>query len=115
MISNKNIKIIKKGSVILVPFPFTDLKGEKIRPAVVLNSAKSTDLIVAFVSSKVDNMRNLDFLIKKDIENGLKIDSKIVCSKITTIDKKIILGKIGDLKPKQILEINCKLKSAFGL
>ena len=27
---------MKKGTVILIPFPFTDLTGSKIRPAVVL-------------------------------------------------------------------------------
>ena len=27
---------MKKGSIILIPFPFTDLRGSKVRPAVVL-------------------------------------------------------------------------------
>jgi mRNA interferase MazF len=35
---------MKKGSVILIPFPFTDLKGSKIRPAVVLRKSKSDEI-----------------------------------------------------------------------
>ena len=43
----------KKGAVILVPFPFTDLSENKVRPAVVLSCAmKGEDVVVAFISSQ---------------------------------------------------------------
>jgi hypothetical protein len=35
---------MKKGSVILIPFPFTDLKGSKIRPAVVLSKSELSNI-----------------------------------------------------------------------
>jgi mRNA interferase MazF len=41
-----------KGTIVLIPFPFTDLVGSKVRPALILNSNLSSDVIVTFISSK---------------------------------------------------------------
>jgi len=43
---------MKKGSVILIPFPFTDLRGSKIRPAVVL-SKSDLDVTICFITSEL--------------------------------------------------------------
>ena len=42
---------MKKGSVILIPFPFTDLKGSKIRPTVVLSN-NELDVTICFITSE---------------------------------------------------------------
>ena len=39
------------GSVVLVPFPFSDLSRSKLRPAVVLAEADRDDLILCQVTS----------------------------------------------------------------
>ena len=39
-----------KGKIVAVPFPFTDLKGAKVRPALVVYDGHE-DVIVAFISS----------------------------------------------------------------
>ena len=41
-----------KGSVVLVPFPFTDFSATKLRPAIVLYENDS-DVVVALISSKI--------------------------------------------------------------
>ena len=40
-----------KGKIVAIPFPFTDLKGAKVRPALVIYEGHE-DVIVAFISSK---------------------------------------------------------------
>lgn len=106
---------LKKGSVVLIPFPFTDLKGSKVRPAVVLNSNLMEDVIVIFISSKVGKTKSFEIVIEPDFTNGLKAKSKIICSKIATLDKKIVLGEIGVLNSIYLSKIDKELKNVFGI
>ena len=41
-----------RAKVVLVHFPFTDLSGTKLRPAIVIHESEQ-DVIVAFVSSRI--------------------------------------------------------------
>lgn len=43
-----------KGTIVLTPFPFTDLSAIKRRPAVIVQRSEKTgdDVVVAFISSK---------------------------------------------------------------
>lgn len=43
---------MKKGDVVLVPFPFTDLSSKKRRPALVL-LASEYDVVLAFITTKL--------------------------------------------------------------
>jgi len=50
---------MKRGDVVLVPFPFQDKRGEKIRPAVVVQSDSETarliNTIVAMITGNTDD------------------------------------------------------------
>jgi mRNA interferase MazF len=107
---------MSKGDIVLVPFPFTDLSGNKVRPAVLLHaSKKSQDCIVAFISSVRDKTSSFNVKINKSSKNNLKSDSVIKVDKITTLDKKMVIGKIGKVENEYIKIINEKIKIIFGL
>ena len=108
---------MSKGTIVLVPFPFTDLSGRKIRPALVLHSSKKgEDCIVVFISSAVQKKINMfDIEIKASSYNGLKQDSVIKTDKIATLQKKIILGELGTIEPASLSMVNRKLKMLFEL
>ena len=82
-----------KGKIVLIPFPFTDLSGHKVRPALVLHNQKSgEDCIVSFISSVAEKKLGLfDIAAASSEQNGLKTDSVINVNKIATLQKKIIL------------------------
>ena len=111
----------KKGSVVLVPFPFTDLSGQKVRPAIILaHPNKSDDVIVVFISSRnIKKKFSFDIILTKTDKafdaTGLKVNSVIKLNKIATLDKKIILGELGCLSADMYKKVQTKLKKLFDL
>ena len=49
---------MKKGDIVLLSFPFTDLKGKKVRPALIL-VVSELDVIVAFITTQLKWKANL--------------------------------------------------------
>ena len=72
------------------------------------------DVLLAFISSQTYKKGKHDLFLDindKDFKNtGLKQDSLIKLDKLITLNKKIIIGKIGWLSQEKISEINIKLK-----
>src|SRR3990167_2830801 len=108
---------MSKGDLVLVPFPFTDLSGQKVRPALILYAdKKGEDCIVAFLSSvKNKKVYSFDFIVKPSKRNGLKLSSIIKINKIATLEKRIVLGQLGTLEFVELKQIDVKLKRLFGL
>ena len=105
---------MKKGDIILLSFPFTDLKGKKIRPALVL-VVSDLDVIVAFITTQFKWQNSCDILLEPNDLNGLKKTSLVRVSKITTIDKDLILGKLGQLDSFDMQKINQNLLKVLDL
>jgi len=105
---------MKKGKIILIPFPFIDLKGSKIRPAVVLNTNR-LDVTICFITSELKWKMEFDIPVFPSELNGLKVPSLIRVSKIATIDYSLALGELGELSYSEIKELDNGLKIFFGL
>ncbi|MCE3296143.1 MAG: hypothetical protein K0R65_1857 [Crocinitomicaceae bacterium] len=105
---------MKKGDLILIPFPFTNLKGNKIRPALILLTTE-LDVTVAFITSESKWKDEFDLEVTPNDMNGLKADSIIRLSKLATIEKDLVLGKLGELNRKEMRHMNSNLKALFQL
>ncbi|MCY7422796.1 MAG: type II toxin-antitoxin system PemK/MazF family toxin [Chitinophagaceae bacterium] len=115
---------MKRGSIILIPFYFTDFKGYKRRPAVIgsLNQSQTGDFIVAFISTIIPTnniVHKTHFIVKNDApyftNTGLFTTSIIKCDKLMTIHKSIIEGILGEI-PQEILSVlDDKLRTALSL
>ncbi|UXE68106.1 MAG: type II toxin-antitoxin system PemK/MazF family toxin [Chryseotalea sp. WA131a] len=105
---------MKKGDVVLVPFPFTDLSGSKNRPALVLVVTEN-DVTVAFITSQMKWLEELDVKIEPAFENGLKQSSLIRIGKLTTLDKNMVIGKLGSIGINELQIVNQNLIQIFKL
>jgi len=96
------------GTVVVIPFPFSDLSSIKRRPALVLANLIGDDYIVCQISRDLNITDYSISLKKQDFSNGfLSHDSYIRTNKLFTIDKSLILysvGTINILKLKEVLD-----------
>lgn len=105
---------MNKGDIVLVSFPFTNLKGSKRRPAVILYIGEM-DVVAAFITSRIAKISSLELLIDPSKTNRLKKPSLIKTTKICTLDKNLIVGKLGELTEREKEQLKTKLKEAFAL
>src|SRR6478752_1343925 len=99
---------MKKGDIVLIPFPFTDLSGIKNRPALILACTES-DLTVSFITTQLKWQEESDVLLQPATENGLKKPSLLRLNKLITIDKDLVIGRLGNLSIDEITLVNKSL------
>jgi len=103
-----------KGDIVLITFPFTDLTGSKLRPAVVLADT-NIDFTVCFITTQIQWQEFTDVMLLPSTSNGLKKQSLIRTSKIATLDKTLAKGLLGRMTIAEISELNEKLKLLLQL
>ena len=111
---------LSRGDVVLVPFPFTDLSGRKLRPALVLNVV-GEDVLVAFISSvvPVSTPAPTDFVLEASHpdfpKTGLKSAAIFKLAKLVCLHQSLILRKLGQVSPAIQRELDARLARAVGL
>ncbi len=107
-------------SILLVPFPFSDQSGKKVRPVCVISNAdynrSSQDLIVTGITSNVSKGKYTAFLDPKDLEEGvLHTECCIKVENILRIDKDLIIKHIGRINKNKFREVNEILKDIIKI
>ena len=113
---------MKRGTVVLAPFPFTDLSGQKVRPAVVVSRSDRSgrDVMLAFITSHRGHPLSATDLLIEDTHpdfagTGLKTKSVIKLNKLVTVESAILLGELGELSASLLQQIDAKLRHALEL
>src|SRR6266849_4141192 len=95
-----------KGKVVLVPFPFDDLSGTKVRPAVCLTNAIGSlrHVVLAFLTSQMpstlfDTDLVLDATHADFAATGLRFPSVLRLHRLMTAVSSIIQRELGELTP----------------
>ena len=92
----------KVGDIILVKFPFTNLKKSKKRPVLIVKSENNLNDIVCFQITSNATQSNLLKIEKHDLsESVLSLDSYVKYDKCFTINTEIV--------DKSIAQVNNKL------
>ncbi len=105
---------MSKGDIVLIPFPFTNLSGTKLRPALILIE-NTLDITVSFITTQLQWLEPTDIVLQPQAKNGIKKPSLVRLSKIATIDNNLIVGTIGSINHTQLAEVNLNLKILFQI
>lgn len=109
----------RRGDVLLLPFPFTDVDTTRRRPAVVVSSEpfmdETVDLIVAMITSRGrPTPLPGDYSLKDWRAAGL-IGPSIVRPRVATIHSKRVIRRLGRIASDDMSGINTGLRIALGL
>jgi mRNA interferase MazF len=86
------------GSVVLVPFPFSDLSQSKLRPAVVLADAGHGDWVLCQITSSPYSDANAVRLANADFKKGsLRVVSYARPGKLFTANQELLVSEVGIL------------------
>lgn len=100
------------GSVVLVPFPFSDLSQSKRRPAVVLAGAERGDWILCQVTSRPYADTRAVELVDADFEQGsLRLISYARPAKLFTAHESLFVSEAGVLGAKSLKRISDEVVS----
>ncbi len=112
---------LRRGDIVLIPFPFTDLSGQKVRPALILSpDPTGEDVLVAFISSIIPPAPEpteyvLDTAHPAFAQTGLKGVSVFKMGKLATLHRSLILRRLGRATPELQNDLDAVLKRAVGL
>ena len=126
-------KIPKRGEIWLVDYNYKVKKGKereleiesyikKIRPSVIVSNDAQNEydleiFAVPLSSKELEIIRPHELLIKKNKENGLDKDSKVLFNRLRNVEKDTRLGdeRIGVLDKETMKEVNERLKLVLDL
>ena len=101
------------GQIVLLDLPFTDLSGNKRRPALVLLDTGDDDIVAARVTSQI-SQTNFDAAITAWQQAGLLMPSLVRVNKLSTLEKKLIIRDIGELNHHDWDQVREKLKHLWS-
>lgn len=103
------------GTIVLARFPFTDLSGDKRRPAlgVSRDNDRRDDLVVCFITS-VPRVGPDIAPLDPTAKTGLKVASAERFDKIATLERSVIAGRIGSAPDDWLRAGRPRFFGAFG-
>ena len=102
------------GEVVVLPFPQTDLRAGKRRPALVVADLIGDDLILCQITSQSRRDGFSVPLTSADFERGhLNVDSFIRTSRLFTVEQSVILYSAATIKASKLGEVRAKIRNLF--
>ena len=94
------------GSIVLVPFPFSDLSQSKRRPAVVIADAEHGDWIFCQITSKsYADVRAVELADKDFAHGSLRLVSYARPAKLFTAHESLFVSQEGVLRAPSLKRI----------
>ena len=104
-----------RGEVILIRYPFSDLSGSKIRPAVIVNAPHtSKDIFIVPLTSKTQSLLSGEFVLKDWSQAGLNVETAVKRG-IYTVHQNLIVQRVGKMSVADLKDLDDALRLWLGL
>lgn len=104
-----------KSEIVLVHYPFSNLSGSKVRPAIVVNSSHiSQDIIVVPLTSKTSQLLAGEFILADWNKAGLNVPSAVKRG-LYTLQQNLVAKSIGKLSDADTGSLESSLRDWLGL
>ena len=104
-----------KPEVVLISYPFSDLTGAKVRPAVVVSASHvSQDLLIVPLTSKTGGLLAGEFVVTDWKQAGLNIETAVKRG-IYTVKETLVRKRIGELDDRDATRLEQSLHDWLGL
>ncbi|MBM4352215.1 MAG: type II toxin-antitoxin system PemK/MazF family toxin [Deltaproteobacteria bacterium] len=108
-----------QGTIVLIPFPFSNLRSEKTRPVLVIScdayNSGSPDFLGMAVTSNLEERAHAVPLRQKDLASGrLKADSVVRADKVYSLSRTLVLRSFGAVKPALLARVLRELDAVLG-
>ena len=106
--------MIEQRDLLLVPFPFSDQSGRKVRPVIVISNNNfnqySDDVLVIGVTSNILKDKYTISLVNTNLDEGKLITKCLIkVENLLKLDKELIIKKIGKINKETLKNIIDKL------
>ena len=110
--------IFQQKELVLLPYPFSDQAGSKVRPAIIVsndNFNKRCEDCVMVPLTTVIKDEPFSWIINQDSLDSGKLlkQSRVRIDKIFTIKKSLIMMKIGKINDKTLDKIKYEFSKVF--
>jgi mRNA interferase MazF len=112
---------LARGDVVLTKFPFTDLTGSSLRPAVVVSPGSiAQDVILVAISIVIRGAASAyDYTIEESHPEfeltGLRVASVLRTHKLAAVELNVLVRRLGRLGPELKTELISRLRTVLGL
>lgn len=114
----QNMTNFNFGDVVLLPFPFTNQTNTKQRPAVIISSQiyniTRPDVVVMAITSKQKQDADPLTLKLKNWEIAGLLKQSCIKPVMATIEKNIIVKKLGHLPPEDLQPLEHLIQKVLG-
>lgn len=75
----------------------------------------AVDATLAFITSQLQQAQSTDVLLMPSVVNGLKLPSAIRVNKLATLKQTLVQGKLGEVTPAELFQVDAGLRKVFQL
>ena len=104
------------GQVVLIQFPYTDLREGKFRPALLLCRlpGRYDDWLTCMITSQLRQyIPGFDHLMQEDApdvqDSGLKMASVIRIGRLAVVEGELLVGALGQISSERLRQIKARV------